>query len=137
MDADRGAELILRDFREFFSFGTPGVIMAVLVAALPLVSLALVLRGRRLPILALLVSAAAWCVWFLYYATDSIANPGLYGLGFLLMAAALGWTIMLLSVVAPWRRRPFNELLKIKTLLRPRPDLIVDLREIRRTESNR
>lgn len=47
-----------------------------MVFALPVMSIALLVRRRWLAIFPLLISFALFSVWFLYYATDWWSHPG-------------------------------------------------------------
>ncbi len=106
-----------RDLASLWS-DAAGAGMVVALVGLPPVSLALALRGRRLTLAAFLSSATLWVLWFLYYAIELFGNLGLAGLHLALLWTALGWGLLALSLIAPWRRGPFPELLDLRPLFR-------------------
>ena len=93
MDFGAGLAGIERDLREFLAFPA-GIPIVVLTVALPLVSLALLIRRRRLALVPLLISVALLAEWFLYYATDWWSNPGqgVWAPAFVLVLG--GWAVV-------------------------------------------
>jgi hypothetical protein len=97
VDFGAGLAGIERDLREFLAFPA-GIPIVVLTVALPLVSLALLIRRRRLALVPLLISVALLAEWFLYYATDWWSNPGQGAWAPAFLLVLVGWLLVIAEV---------------------------------------
>lgn len=94
MEISTAFELVGRDIAELGSWFPIGTLLVVMALALPPVALGMALRGYRAAWLSVLVAALIFGEWFLYYATDWWANPGLGSWVAVAGATVLGWGIL-------------------------------------------
>jgi hypothetical protein len=91
-----------KDIRVFAESGVFGWVVLTVVFALPLISMALLLRRRWLAMMPLLISLAIFSVWFLYYATNWWSNPGQGAWAPAFLLVFLGWLVVCAEI---WRGR--------------------------------
>jgi len=82
-----------------------GWAIIAMVTCLPLAAAGAVAAGSRLALVPLLGSVSLWALWYVYYATDWLTNPGLMGVayGFYLLLA--GWAVLLVAIIRLRRAR--------------------------------
>ena len=76
-----------------------------MIFALPMMSMALLVRRRWLAMIPLLISLALFSVWFLYYATDWWSNPGKGTWAPAFMLVLLGWLLVIVEARRLRRQR--------------------------------
>lgn len=86
-----------KDIRVFAESGIFGWVVLATMFALPVMSMALLLRRRWLAMMPLLMSLAIFSVWFLYYATDWWSNPGQGAWAPAFMLVLLGWILVIVE----------------------------------------
>ena len=93
-----------KDIRAFAD-GPFGWVVLTMVFALPVMSMALLLRRRWLALFPLSFSLALFSVWFLYYATEWWSNPGQGAWAPAFMLVLLGWLLVIVEARRLRRRR--------------------------------
>jgi hypothetical protein len=82
--------------------GPIGWLVIASLVLLPVLAIGLSLAGSRLAIASVVIFVGVLAVWFLYYATDWWANPGLAGTVLPTLALLIAWAVL---PVAVWRLR--------------------------------
>ena len=90
-----------RDLSELESSGWVGRIVLALIFGLPVASLTLLFYRRWLAVVPLMASLACLSGWFLYYATDWWANPGLGGFAMVFVVHLAAWLFVPLAAFWP------------------------------------
>jgi hypothetical protein len=105
LDIDAARFGIRRDLAELGSSGMIGWVFLGLLFGLPLASVALLIARRWLASVPLALSLLLFLTWFSYYASPHSTVTGGAASG-VLMYLLLGWWILFLAVIRPWRWGP-------------------------------
>ena len=110
-----------RDLAELGSSGMIGWVFLGLLFGLPLASMALLIVRRWLASVPLGMWLLLILAWFSYYASPHATVTGSVASGFLVYLL-LGWWVLLLTVIRPWRWRPVRgAAASYRAALDPRP----------------
>jgi hypothetical protein len=105
LDIDAARFGIRRDLVELASSRMIGWVFLGLLFGLPLASVALLIARRWLASMPLAMSLLLFLTWFSYYASPHSTVTGGAAAG-VLMYLLVGWWVLFLAVIRPWRWRP-------------------------------
>jgi hypothetical protein len=97
---------ISRDLDELRSAGVFGWTLITVTLSLPTLAILLIVFARSwLALIPLAIAGGLFALWFLYYATDWVSNPGqgVWVPGF--FSVLVGWAVIVAALHQAWSRR--------------------------------